>query len=74
MDKNILKLAGMIYKTAYYDAAQWQDKTGVNPANYPAYFQATSCGKYFVTDKFQREYKNHSTRVTNNWRAIGCNN
>lgn len=53
------KLAGMEYssgKTGEY----WQELTGVNPANFPQYFQKRAGFHgigYSVTDKFRREYK-----------------
>lgn len=50
------KLSGMEYAGGMYSAKEWEEKTGVNPLNYPNYFKVSG-GFCYVTDKFRRDYK-----------------
>ena len=53
------KLSGMEHSSGH-TKEYWIEKTGVNPAAFPDYFQVKSGYHglgYSVTDKFRRDYK-----------------
>lgn len=59
VDSPAWKLAGMEYSSGH-SAEYWIEKTGVNPADFPDYFQRKSGYHgfgYSVTDKFRQDYK-----------------
>ena len=53
------KLSGMEHSSGHSEE-YWIEKTGVNPAGFPEYFQRKSGYHgfgYSVTDKFRRDYQ-----------------
>ena len=71
MNNDLLKLAGVQTKGAYYTNRQWKEKTGVSPINHPGYFNYTLHGLVYASNKYRDEYSAHSRKVRNNWYAIG---
>ena len=65
------KLMGMQYKSAYYDSKYWHDLCGVNPLDYPQFFNVTSHGKVYCTSLFNKCCKARSNAISDNWSALG---
>ncbi len=71
MNNNLLKLAGMIHKSAYYTDNEWLERAGVLPSLYPSHFKQTNHGRFYTTGLFKKQYQIHCSSVKNNWHCLG---
>ena len=74
INSEAFKLSGMMYKSGYYTASEWLDKCGVNPLDYPQFFQATRHGAMYTTNLFNKCYQARKNAISDNWNAIGIAN
>lgn len=65
------KLAGMIGWGGYYTAEVWQEKTGINPREWPNYFKEWNSKLMSVTEAFRKDYNAYIGQIRHDYNALG---
>lgn len=67
----LARLSGMAYAQGDYTPQEWQEKTGVNCAEFPGYIIITASGKTQWTKAAEAIYRAQAARHHNNMKALG---
>jgi hypothetical protein len=70
MSASILSLSGMLYHGGKYTAAEWKEKTGTDPRQFPE-IKIHSNGLCLWTEKAEAKARAERFSTGRNWAALG---
>ncbi len=69
-NESLYKLAGMIFAGGKYTPAEWEKKTGINPANVPG-IRLDKGGKCWWTTSAEKRFQVHIKKTKQAWHRLG---